>query len=172
MQLQKQNTIINAYIIDTMYVFYYNRAKEVKDMFVISATEARKEWSSVIDNAIRQRPQFIKRTRDQLVLSNINFIKEILRPYKFMAYKQIENDGSITISLEKIELTENASTEGEAKKRLAKSIKEYFEDFYKNFEYWGSASGKAEHMPFALKAILCDSIDEIIASIECSVRED
>lgn len=155
-----------------MYVFYYNSEKEMKYMFVISATEARKEWSSVIDNAIRQRPQFIKRTRDKLVLSNVNFIKEILKPHKFEAYKQVENDGSITISLKKIDLSENALTEGEAKIKLAKSIKEYSENYYKNFEYLGAASSKAEHMPFVLKAILCDNIEEISASIECSFKED
>lgn len=141
-------------------------------MFLINATEARNNWSTVIDNAIRQKPQFIKRTRDELVLSNIDLIKNLLQPYKFLASKFIEDNGSITLSLDMMDLIENASTEIEAKMKMAQSIKEYSEDFYKDFEYWGSAPNRKEHIPFVLKAILSDSIEQIMESIECHDGEN
>lgn len=160
------------YIIDIMYIIYYNGGKEMNDMFLISATEARNNWSSVIDNAIRQKPQFIKRTRDELVLSNTDLIKYLLKPYKFSASKFVEDDGSVTLSLNNIDIVENALTEKEALIKMAKSIKEYSEDFYKDFEYWGSAPNRKEHMPFVLKAILSDTFEEIMESIECHDGEN
>ena len=36
-------------------------------MLATSATEVRKEWSSVLDSVVRDKPQFIKRTRDVAV---------------------------------------------------------------------------------------------------------
>ena len=139
----------------------------MNEMFLINATDARKEWSTVIDNAIRQKPQFIKRTRDNLVLSNIDLIKVLLKPYKFLANKYIEEDGSVTLSLDQIDLIENALNEKEAKIKMAEAIKEYSEDFYKDFEYWSSAPNRTDHMPYVLKAILSDSTYEIMESIEC-----
>ena len=35
----------------------------MNDMYVMNATDARREWSLVVDRAVRERPQFIKRTR-------------------------------------------------------------------------------------------------------------
>lgn len=136
-------------------------------MFLINATEARKEWSTVIDNAVREKPQFIKRTRDQLILSNADLFKSILKPYKYSAKKFIEKDGSVTLSLENLDLIENASTEEDALLKMANAIKEYSEEFYKDFEYWGAAPNRKNHMPFVLKAILSDSIEDIMVDIEC-----
>ena len=39
-------------------------------MMTINATEVRKEWSSVVDGVIRERPILIKRTRDKIWLSD------------------------------------------------------------------------------------------------------
>jgi len=141
-------------------------------MFVINATEARKEWSTVIDNAIRQKPQFIKRTRDELVLSSTELLKEVLSPYKFVAKRYIEDDNSITLSLDNIDLVDNAPTEEEAKIKLAEEIKEYSEEFYKDFEFWGSAPNRKMHIPFVLRAIISDDISEIAELIECQDGEN
>ena len=97
-------------------------------MMATSATEVRKEWSSVLDSVVRDKPQFIKRTRDKMWLSNLDIMGEILDAYKFTAEKYIEDDGSVTLSLNEIDLVENASTEAEAKNLLAQSIMEYYED--------------------------------------------
>lgn len=123
------------------------------------------EWSSILENAIR-KPQFLKKDEDILVLLNINMLKDILKTYKFTAHKYVEIDGSVTLSLNNIDLAENSLSENKAKFELAKSIKEYSEEYYENFAIWGTALNRKEHIAFVLKAILADSIDEIIAAIE------
>lgn len=47
-------------------------------MLATSATEVRKEWSSVLDSVVRDKPQFIKRTRDKMWLSNLDIMNDIL----------------------------------------------------------------------------------------------
>lgn len=132
-----------------------------------SATEVRKEWSSVLDSVVRDKPQFIKRTRDKMWLSNLDIMGEILDAYKFTAEKYIEDDGSVTLSLNEIDLVENASTEAEAKKLLAQSIMEYAEEYYNNFSYYNAAPNRKKHVPYIFKALIMDDIMKIGECIEC-----
>jgi len=136
-------------------------------MFTISATEVRKEWSLVVDNVVRQRPQFIKRTRDYLMLTNLDMMEEVLSAYHFSAEQYKEDDGSITLSLNEIDLIENAPTLEAAKIALAKSILEYAEDFYKDFSYWGSAPNRKSHIPYVLKALILNDPEKIGEQISC-----
>ena len=136
-------------------------------MMATSATEVRKEWSSVLDSVVRDKPQFIKRTRDKMWLSNLEIMGEILDAYKFTAEKYIEDDGSVTLSLNEIDLVENASTEAEAKNLLAQSIMEYAEEYYNNFSYYNAAPNRKKHVPYIFKALIMDDIMKIGECIEC-----
>jgi hypothetical protein len=131
--------------------------------FIVNTTQ---KCSSILENAISEKPQFFKKDEDLLVLLNVNLLKEILKVYKFIAHKYVETDGSVTISLDNIDLIESSVSEDEAKFELAKSIKEYSEEFYVNFEIWGTALNRKEHIAFVLKAILAENIDEIIDEIK------
>ena len=136
-------------------------------MLATSETEVRKEWSSVLDSVVRDKPQFIKRTRDKIWLSNLEIMGEILDAYKFTADKFIEDDGSVTLSLNEIDLIENAPTESEAKKLLAQSIMEYAEEYYNNFSYYNAAPNRKKHVPYIFKALIMDDITKIGECIEC-----
>ena len=52
-------------------------------MLTINATDARKNWSEVSESVIREKPKFIKKTRDYMMLSNTEFIKLLLSGYNF-----------------------------------------------------------------------------------------
>jgi len=124
------------------------------------------KWNVIIDNSIRKKFQLININGYDLVLVHKKLIKEILEPYKFIAKKITEDDGSITLSLENIDLIENAPTLSEAKMKLAEAIKEYSYDFFNDFEFWGAAPNRKGHIPYLLKAALAESINEINNSIE------
>ncbi len=156
------------YIIDITYILiYYGGVKEMNDMLTISATEARNNWSQVAESAIREKPQFIKRTRDYLFLSDKNFIAELLSSFSFNAESFVEDDGSVTLSLNEIDLVENAPTEEEAISQLASSILDYAEEFYSNFTYWSSAPNRKSHIPFVVKALVLSDVKKIGACVNC-----
>ena len=133
----------------------------------INATDVRRNWSLVSDAVIRERPQFIKRTRDYMMLSSMDFIQELLSGYNFTADELTEADGSITLSLNELDIAENAATESEAKLKLAEAILEYAHDFYDEFAYWSKAPNRRSHIPYVFKAILLDNVQKIGESIEC-----
>ena len=135
-------------------------------MVAINATTARNEWSSLVESVIREKPAIIKRTRDYLFFSNMNVLENILAAYSFNATTLIEDDGSVTISLDELDLVENGSDLPDAITKLAKAILEYSEDYYNEFAYWSRGDRKT-HVPYVFKALLLSDVDKIGGLIKC-----
>lgn len=138
----------------------------------MKSTDARKEWSSVIDSVVREKPKFITRTRDTLCLSSTETMLQLLSAYQFTAQKFIEDDNSVTLSLNEIDLVENASTEDDAIKKLADSILEYAIDYYNDFSYWSNTVNRKQHIPYVMKALMMNDIKELGDSIICQSGEN
>ncbi len=141
-------------------------------MLVMNATDVRKNWSEVSDTVIREKPQFIKRTRDYMCLASTEFIQDILSAYTFTASRFIEEDGSITLSLNELDLIENAPTEEAAKQLLAKSIFEFSTDFYNDFSYWGTAPNRKKDIPYIFRALILNDTKKIGECIVCQDGEN
>ena len=135
-------------------------------MYAINSTTVRNEWSSVAESVIREKPTFIKRTRDYMFLSDISVVETILSAYSFHAEIMNEDDGSVTLALDEIDLVENAADLPEALNKLAVAILEYAQDYYKDFSYW-SRGDKKSHIPFIFKALIIDDVYKIGGLIEC-----
>ena len=131
------------------------------------ATTVRKEWSSVCDSVMHDKPKFIKRTRDKMWFSNLETMAEILKAYKFTAEKYLEDDGSVTLSLNEIDLIENGKDEQEARELLGKAILEYSVEYYNEYALYSHTPNRKAHVPYIFKALIMDEPKEIGASIEC-----
>ena len=136
-------------------------------MLMEQATTVRKEWSSFCDGVIHDKPIFIKRTRDKMWFSNLETMSEILKAYVFTATKFVEEDGSVTLSLNEIDLIENGETEQAARLALANAILEYSTDYYMNYEMYSHAPNRKGHVPYIFKALIMDNLQEIGESIQC-----
>ena len=136
-------------------------------MLMEQATTVRKEWSSFCDGVIHDKPIFIKRTRDKMWFSNLETMSEILKAYVFTATKFVEEDGSVTLSLNEIDLIENGETEQAARLALANDILEYSTDYYMNYEMYSHAPNRKGHVPYIFKALIMDNLQEIGESIQC-----
>ncbi len=137
------------------------------DMYALNSTEVRKDFSAVIDKVVREKPVFIKRTRDHMLLSDVRFMEAVLNEYTFSAERFTEDDGSITLSLSEIDLVENAPTVAECIKALAQSILDYADDFYREYSYWSSAPNRKTHIPYVFKALILGDAEKVGAIIQC-----
>lgn len=139
--------------------------------YYFTASEARKEWSKLIDSVVRDKPQFIKRTRDILFIADFNLMKDILDIYQLTAFEYIENDNTVTLSLNEIDLVVNGSSKEEAKMKLAQEILTYAYDYYENFQSWSVSPNRRLHIPYVIKALILRDIDQIGECIQCLVRK-
>ena len=136
-------------------------------MFMERATNVRKEWSAVCDSVIHNKPKFIKRTRDKMWFSNLETMSEILKAYRFSAERFIEEDGSVTLSLNEIDLIENGADEQTSRLNLGKAILDYSTDYYNNYELYSHSPNRRQHIPYIFKALIMDNPEQIGESIEC-----
>lgn len=139
------------------------------EVLAMNATDVRKEWSSVVDSVVRDKPTFIKRTRDKIWLSNLDTMSQILSAYQFTAEQFIEDDGTITLSLDQIDLVENGKTESEVKEKLALAIMEYAVEYYENYSLYSIAPNRKKHIPYIFKALILDDIRKLGENIVCRV---
>ena len=136
-------------------------------MIMEKATDVRKEWSAICDSVIHDKPKFIKRTRDKMWFSNLDTMAEILKAYTFTAKKLIENDGSVTLSLNEIDLIENGADEFSARLSLGTAILEYSAEYYNNYAFYSHSPNRKGHVPYIFKALIMDNPKEIGESILC-----
>ena len=136
-------------------------------MLMEQATNVRKEWSTVCDSVIHNKPKFIKRTRDKMWFSNLETMSEILKAYHFTAERFLEEDGSVTLSLNEIDLIENGADEETARINMGNAILEYSMDYYNEYELFSHSPNRKNHIPYIFKALIIDNPKEIGELIEC-----
>lgn len=137
------------------------------DMLMEQATAVRKKWSAVCDSVIHEKPKFIKRTRDKMWFSNLETMSDILQIYQFTALKYIEDDGSVTLSLNEIDLIENGKDEQEVRLNMGKAIFEYALDYYNEYEMYSHSPNRKKHIPYIFKALIIDNQEQIGDMIQC-----
>lgn len=136
-------------------------------MLMEQATTVRREWSTICDSVIHDKPKFIKRTRDKMWFSNLETMSVILEAYHFTAEKYTEEDGSVTLSLNEIDLVENGKNEQAARIELGKAILEYSMEYYNNYEMYSHSVNRKQHIPYIFKALIMDQPDKIGETIQC-----
>lgn len=136
-------------------------------MLMEQATTVRKEWSAVCDSVMHEKPKFIKRTRDKMWFSSLETMNDILQIYQFTATKYIEEDGSVTLSLNEIDLIENGSNEQEARFMLGKSVLDYSMEYYSEYEIYSHSPNRKGHIPYVFKALIVDDPVKIGDMIQC-----
>lgn len=146
--------------------------KEMIDMIMEQATNVRKEWSAVCDSVIHDKPKFIKRTRDRMWFSNLETMAEILKAYQYTARLFREKDGSVTLSLNEIDLVENGENEQSARQLMGEAILEYSVEYYNDYAVYSHAPNRKDHVPYIFKALIMDNAKIIGESIQCQNGEN
>ena len=130
-------------------------------MLMEQATTVRKEWSAVCDSVIHNKPKFIKRTRDKMWFSNLETMSEILSAYQFTAKEYKEDDGSVTLSLNEIDLVENGKDENEARLNMGEATLDYAGEYYAEYELYSRSPNRKAHIPYIFKALIMDDAEKI-----------
>ncbi|MEE1240045.1 MAG: hypothetical protein UHO61_09010 [Acutalibacteraceae bacterium] len=135
-------------------------------MVSVNATDVRKNWSTYLDN-VRSKPVFIKRTHDFSALMDIDSLKLALSYVPVTYSKLIDEDGSIVISSNDMDVVSTGKNEQEALSNFANDLFEYAQEFYDEFEFWSSAPNRAKHVPMVLKILTSDSLQEVEEMLIC-----
>lgn len=138
-----------------------------------SATSTRANFSSVMDKAVYDRPQFIQRTRSQAVLMGVECANELLRDVKLHCTVKNEDDGSYVLVCKEIEqLIATGDTMQQAKSDMAAQMLDYAKDYYNEFGLYSRSVNTKKHLAYVMKAILLETPVKVEGMIECQVGKN
>jgi len=122
------------------------------------------------DGIVRSKLKFIQRNHDKMILLGYDTMLALLERYTLTIKKYIEEDGSITLSLNEIDLIENAKNEEDAKRKLGKAILEYASDYYNDYELYSKSPNRKNQLPYIIKALIIDDperIGNLLVCLDC-----
>lgn len=141
-------------------------------MEILSATEVRKHWSEVCDTVIREKPVFVRRTRDDFVIADCTFLLDVLNSYHYTAKRYVEDDGSITLSLNEMDLVDNGPDDQAALDALGADILDYAMDYYNDWSMFYNSTNRKCHLPYVLKALIINDSSIIGGMVQCQNGEN
>lgn len=136
-------------------------------MFVVNSTDMRKDFGRYIDTIVRSKPVFVKRSRDYFMGISIDMARELVIDVKFNAIKYIEEDSSITLSLEAFDLVVNEPSEEEAINSLIKDLRVYANEYYEDIDFWSSDINRKKQINSILKILLTEDDTSLKEDILC-----
>lgn len=129
---------------------------------VLNATDVRKHFGPFIDSVVREKPRAVKRNRDVIWSFSEELTNEILSRYTFQLEYEMEEDGSLTGSLQQIEdIIVSGSSEQELVTDAAEQLIEYAQDYYSDFNRYFYSTNRRIHLPFIFNVLVQKDIESV-----------
>lgn len=91
----------------------------------------------------------------------------VRKEWSFMAFQFTESDGSVTLSLDELDMVAHGDNLGSAKKALAEDIVEYAHEYYQEFERYSCAPNRKSHLPYVMKVLTAAAPQELEDAMIC-----
>lgn len=121
----------------------------------------------ISDSAVHDKLKFIKRTCYKMRISNLEVMRDILEAYQFTALRYVEDDGSVTLSLNEIDIIENGKDDKEVRLKVGKAILKYLTEYYNEDEMYSNSPNRKEHIPYIFKALIIGCPEKIGEILQC-----
>lgn len=134
----------------------------------INITDARKDLSSLYDSVFNfYKPSIIKRKQtEEVLLLRADLQKMLLFSFSLKPEVLHEDDGSITLALDQLELAVNNETLDLAVNELLNDLKLYAEDYFNRSQLFINSPNRKSHFPYLLRIMLCEDDSEIRSLLE------
>ena len=135
----------------------------------IRSADVRKDFSSTIDNAVYIRPQFIRRTRNHVVMLGEQMLNQILS-HTILPVSIYEENGEYLAVNDVIEdLIGYGSTVDEATDSFCRALMEYAEEYYEEFELYSHSPNRKEHLPYVFRVLSSPSESAVKEMLQCQI---
>ena len=129
----------------------------------LNLTDARKSFSSLYDEVFNAfRPAVIKRKNtEEVLLLRTDLQKMLLSHFSLKPEVIIEEDNSVTLALDVLEMYVNSTTKEKAIDELVQDLKIYANDYIERSNLFLHSPNRKSHFPYVLRIMLCENDDEI-----------
>ena len=129
----------------------------------LNFTNARNNLSSVYDEVYNDlKPIIIRRNvKEQVIMLRTDLQKLLLSNFSLKPEVLPEEDGSITLAIDLIDISINADSLDQAKQEMAKELSLYARDYMERSQLFLNAPNRRSHFPYVLRILLCDNVEEV-----------
>lgn len=137
-------------------------------------SEARRQFSALYDSIYNSlRPAVIRRGREEeILLLRKDIFTSMLEKFPLRAEVLEEDDGSVTLALDQLDIAVNAPSLEQAMDELVQELKIYAQDYLDRAQLFLNAPNRRHHLPYVLRIALCGSDEEIKALVEVPCRRN
>jgi antitoxin YefM len=129
-------------------------------------TDARRNFTDVFDTVVnKQKPLLVNRRKDDVFMIERQMQKEVLRRYTTAAEELPEDNGSVTIAVDELDIAVNGATRDQALQELVQELKVYAEDYVARLPLFLNSPNRRPHLPFILRVQLADNDAEILEMV-------
>ena len=131
-------------------------------------TDARKEFTSMYNEVFNSyKPVIIKRKQaEEVLVLRTDLQKMLLSNFTLKPEILHEEDGSVTLALDTLEMYVNGDTLDKAIIELVQDLKNYAQDFIDRSQLFLNAPNRKSHFPYVLRILLCENDEEIRSFLE------
>jgi hypothetical protein len=131
-------------------------------------TDARKDFTSMYNEVFNSyKPMIIKRKQaEEVLLLRTDLQKMLLSNFSLKPELLNEEDGSVTLALDILEMYVNAETLDKAIIDLVQDLKDYAQDYIDRSQLFLNAPNRRPHFPYVLRILLCENDEEIRSLLE------
>lgn len=118
------------------------------------ATDVRNDFSRFMDMAVCDRPQFIMRTHDHLILMGEDILNSAMSLAVLHVVEEAGDNNKNIYSIEEIsDIFVEASDYAEAKYLLGEEILEYAQEYYAEYAPYSRSPNRKAHIPYVIRAL-------------------
>lgn len=131
-------------------------------------TDARKDFSSLYNQVYNAfKPAVIKRNqKEELMILRTDLQKLLLTNFSLKPEILHEEDDSVTLALDQLEVYANGETLEHAIKNLIEDLKVYASDYLERSQLFLNAPNRRPHFPYILRILLAENDQEIHEMLE------
>ena len=138
-----------------------------------SATEARKDFSSMLDKAVFDRPQFIQRTRDHILVIGESILEMALANNSLHVDILECDDKTFIATLDEIEdLIATGDSRETAIEDMSRTILEYAKEYYNEFGLYSRAPNRKQHLPYVMRALTLGTPEKVKEMLLCQTGKN
>ncbi|WP_019123927.1 hypothetical protein [Brevibacillus massiliensis] len=133
-------------------------------LFELEFSEAISDFSGVLDRVQNLIPVAIKprkQSETHTFLLNDTLVQQLLQGVKFEVKLFREEDGSITLGMDELELYANGETEEKALEELAEDVMIYAQEYMEDPNRYFNAPNHCHHFPYLFKVLMCKNKEEV-----------
>ncbi|MGD0622149.1 MAG: exoribonuclease R [Thermacetogeniaceae bacterium] len=131
-------------------------------------TDARKELTDLYNEVFNNyRPVIIRRRQaEEVLVLRLDLQKALLSSYALKPEVIREEDGSVTLALDQLELYVNGDSTDQAVQDMVNDLKFYAQDYMERSQLFLNAPNRRPHFPYILRVLMCESDEEIRGLLE------